>query len=135
MRGEKLTKKWKLIKLSKMQRSDFAVRFIEEIFDDGEILLEFARRYGREKGEDVGRSIRLETFKDVAEFFGMISGVRFESDESRVVYTGCPAYQMTEVRKQEVCTGFIEGFFQAFGVDVEVSLKCGEFCRVEVRKL
>ncbi len=132
MRGDRLTKKWKLIKLSKMQRSDFAVRFIEEVFEDGEILLEFARKYGEEKGREVRKNIRLESFKDVAEFFGMISGVRFESGEREVVYTGCPAHQMTEVKKQEVCIGFITGFFQAFDINVAVSLRCGEVCRVVV---
>ncbi len=135
MRGDKLTKKWKLIKLSKMQRSDFAVRFIEEVFDDGEILLKFSRKYGREVGEEVKKNLKLESFKDVAEFFGMISGVRFESDNRKVVYAGCPAHQMTEVRKQEVCVGFIEGFFRAFGISVAVSLNCGEVCRVEVKRL
>ncbi len=132
MRGSELPKKWKLIKLSKMQRSDFAARFIEEIFKDGSVLFEFARKYGEEKGREVRKEIRLKSFKDVAEFFGMISGVKFESERGRVVYLGCPAHQMTEVRRQEVCIGFITGFFQAFGMDVSVSIKCGEVCTVVV---
>ncbi|WP_456468156.1 hypothetical protein [Archaeoglobus sp.] len=137
MRGEKLTRKWRLIKLSRMQRSDFAPKFIEEYLSsvDGieEMLYSYAVRYGVEKGEEVKRNITLKSFSDVAEFLGMISGVIVEKKNSVAVYSGCPSYMMTDVRKVEVCRGFIEGFFRAFNFLVEVRVKCGETCRIEVK--
>jgi len=135
MRGEKLTKKWRLIKLSRKHSSEFAVRFIEEILEGDEILYSFSLRYGMEKGSEVKRNLPLKTFKDVAEFLGMFSGVGVGEEKDAVVFDGCPSREITEVRKKEVCKGFLEGFFKAFGYDVEVRAECGEKCRIEVRKL
>lgn len=137
VRGEKLTRKWKLIKLSKMQRSDFASRFIEDFFDaiEGlpEIVQRYAMEYGLEKGHEVRRNINLKDFGEVAEFLGMISGTSVEKGRNAAVYSGCPAYMMTEVKESEVCRAFLLGFFSAFKMDVEVELNCGETCRVVVR--
>ncbi|AAB90658.1 MULTISPECIES: hypothetical protein [Archaeoglobus] len=134
MRGEKLTKKWRLIKLSRMHYSDFAVRFIEEMLEDNERLHDFSVKYGMEKGAEVKRNLHLKDFSDVAEFLSMITGVRVSEKEGGVVFDGCPSREMTEVRKTVICTGFLEGFFKVFGYDVEVNAACGEKCRVEVKK-
>jgi len=137
MRGEKLTKKWRLIKLSKMQRSDFAPAFIEECLRSvegiSEMLYRYSVRYGIEKGKEVRRNIALKTFGDVAEFLGMITGVNVDKGDNFAVYSGCPAYAMTDVKRNEVCRGFVEGFFKAFDLDVEVELACGETCTMRVR--
>jgi len=135
MKGEKLTKKWRLIKLSRTHHSEFAVRFIEEMLEDDERLYRFSVKYGREKGGEVKGGLHLKDFAEVAEFLGMFTGVGVGEGEDSVVFDGCPSREMTEVRKREVCTGFLVGFFKAFGYDVEVNAVCGEKCRVEVRKL
>lgn len=133
MRGEKLTKKWRLIKLSRMHYSDFAVRFIEEMLEDDERLYDYSVKYGREKGNEVKRDLTLKDFAEVAEFLSMFTGVGVSEEKDGVVFDGCPSREMTEVRKREVCTGFLVGFFKAFGYDVEVNAVCGERCRVEVK--
>jgi hypothetical protein len=132
MRGDKLTKKWKLIKLSRMRQSDFAVRFVEEVVVNGHELYEFALKYGREKGAEVRRNLSLQNFYDVVEFLRMMTGVRAVKEGEAVTFEGCPAREMTDVRRTEVCKGFLEGFFAAFGFDVSVNLKCGERCVVNV---
>lgn len=133
MRGEKLTKKWRLIKLSRMHYSDFAVRFIEEMLEDDERLYDYSVKYGREKGNEVKRDLTLKDFAEVVEFLSMFTGVGVSEEKDGVVFDGCPSREMTEVRKREVCTGFLVGFFKAFGYDVEVNAVCGERCRVEVK--
>ncbi|WP_202319035.1 hypothetical protein [Archaeoglobus neptunius] len=136
-RALKVTKKWRLIKLSKMQRSDFAAKFIENCLNTVEgidiLLHSFAVKYGREKGAEVKKSIPMKSIDDVAEFLGMISGIAVKKFEGYVEYTGCPSYSMTEVRRTEVCRGFLEGFFKAFNLSVDVELNCGEICTVVVR--
>lgn len=136
MTGKKLTKKWRLIKLSKMQKSDFAVRFIEDVLNAIEgtdkLLYRYAVKYGLEKGKEVKRNIYLKSFGDVAEFLGMISGVTVQRIDDTAIYTGCPSHHLTEVRKEEVCRGFIEGFFAAFNFDVIVTVECGEKCKIKV---
>lgn len=134
MRGEKLTKKWRLIKLSRMPHSDFAVRFIEEVLEDDERLYDFSVKFGMEKGAEVKRNLPLRDFNDVAEFLGMITGVRVSEEDDGVIFDGCPSREMTEVRKGKVCVGFLKGFFGVFGHDVEVNAACGEKCRVEVKR-
>ncbi len=133
MRGEKLTKKWRLIKLSRTHHSDFAVRFIEEMLEDDERLYSFSVKYGRDKGREVKKDLPLKDFTEIAEFLGMFTGVGVSEGKDGVMFDGCPGREMTEVKKKEVCTGFLVGFFKAFGYDVEINAVCGERCRVEVK--
>ncbi len=133
MRGEKLTKKWRLIKLSRMRQSDFAIRFIEEMTVSGDELYKFAVKYGREKGAEVKRNFPLDRLSDIVEFLGMLTGVGVRKEGDEVSFEGCPAREMTDVRRSEACMGFLEGFFSAFGFDVTVTLNCGEKCVVVVK--
>lgn len=131
MRGEKLTKRWRLIKLSKLHRS-FAVSFIEEAVKDSEMLYSFAVKYGKEKGFEVKRNFSFRELREVAEFLAMLSGVKIVKEGDSIIFSGCPSIEITEVRRDEVCRGFVQGFFSAFGFNVEVKVYCGETCRVEV---
>ncbi|MEM0202709.1 MAG: hypothetical protein QXO16_01605 [Archaeoglobaceae archaeon] len=132
MREEKIVQKWRIIKISRSKPS-LAFRILEKIPTEfEEEIRRIAFEYGLEKGREVAKNLKL-SFAEVAKFISMLSGTRVEVQESLAVFSLCPVNSLELIRLSPACRGFLEGFFRAFNLNVEVSTNCGEKCRVEVR--
>lgn len=134
MKEERIAQKWRLIKLSKttpLLAYKLAIVLSEKF---GEEAYRIAFDYGRERGEEIARNLKLRSFAEIAKFLSMISGAKFVAEEDGVLYLSCPVNALEQLKSMTVCKGFIEGFFSAFGIEVNASTRCGEQCRVFVRK-
>lgn len=133
MREEKIVQKWRLIKISRSKPS-LAFRILENIPEGFENeIRRVAFEYGLEKGRELSH-LKLN-FKEVAKFISMISGTKVEAQEDFAAFSPCPVNSLELVRLSPACKGFLEGFFHAFNLRVEIFANCGETCRVEVKLL
>ncbi len=135
MKEERIAQKWRLIKLSKIRPllayklvSALAERLSEEVY-------RIAFDYGRDRGEYIAENLKLKGFGEVATFLSMISGVKIEKREDGVLFLSCPVNALEAVKSDKICRGFLEGFFRAFGIEVEAIPSCGDQCRIFVRQI
>lgn len=134
MREEKIVQKWRLIKISRSKPS-LAFRILESIpAEFEEEVKKVSFEYGLEKGKEVAQNLKL-SFKEVAKLISMISGTKIEAEEEFAVFSPCPVNSLELIKLSPACKGFLDGFFHAFNFRVDVSVNCGERCRVEVKLL
>jgi len=135
MKEERIAQKWRLIKLSKI-RPLLAYRLVSVLAERlGDEVYRIAFDYGRERGEYIAENLRLRDFGEVATFLSMISGVKIEKREEGVLFLSCPVNALEAVKSDKICRGFLEGFFRAFGIEVEAIPSCGDQCRIFVRQI
>ncbi|MEM4292070.1 MAG: hypothetical protein QXR50_05065, partial [Archaeoglobaceae archaeon] len=119
------------IKISRSKPS-LAFRILEKIPKEfEEEIRKIAFEYGLEKGKEA-KNLKL-SFAEIAKFISMFSGTQVEVQESIAIFYPCPVNSLELIKLSPACKGFLEGFFKAFNLNVEVSTNCGEKCRVEVR--
>ncbi len=135
MKEERIAQKWRLIKLSKT-RPLLAYRLVSILCEKlGDEVYRVAFDYGKERGEYIAENLRLRGFGEVATFLSMISGVKIEKQENGIVFLSCPVNALEALKSDKICKGFIEGFFRAFGIEVEAFPECGEQCKIFVRQI
>jgi|Deesub1362A_J573_1020465.scaffolds.fasta_scaffold00559_24 hypothetical protein len=141
MRDEKkFVRKWRVIKLSKSQQSDIAGKFLQEAIENLEnaekLLYTVSFKVGRERGMEVKKSIGIDSLHDAVDFISMISGIPYEELESenkrQFYFKPCPIFQLTEIKMEISCKGFLEGFFSAFGLNPEVVVTCRDTCSIKI---
>ncbi|NHW22927.1 MAG: hypothetical protein HA489_01525 [Archaeoglobales archaeon] len=135
MREEKIAQKWRLIKLSKA-RPLLAHRLVSVLSEKlGEEVYRISYDYGKERGKYIAENLRLRGFGEVATFLSMISGVKIEKREDGLLFLSCPVNALEALKSDKICKGFIEGFFMAFGIEVEAFPDCGDQCKIFIRQI
>ncbi|MET1124237.1 MAG: hypothetical protein ABWW66_03100 [Archaeoglobaceae archaeon] len=128
----KIVRKWRLIKLSRVQ-SEFLLEFfkecVERLEDARDVAKEVAYRIGYQMGEEIA-SIKIENIDEALELVAMLSGVRSSAGSVEC----CPLVVFADVRDADICKHFFEGFFAALGFEVEVDAVCGEAVSIRDRR-
>lgn len=135
MKEERIAQKWRLVKLSR-SRPLLVFRLVTILSDKfGEEVYKVAFDYGREKGEEIARNLRVRGFVEVSKFISMITGAKLEQKEGEAIFLSCPVNALEQIKSSKICKGYIEGFFSAFGIKVEAFPDCRDQCKILVRQI
>ncbi len=126
MRGERFARKWRLIKLSKMQQPEILVEFLNEAVEKlrgaRELAEKIAYEKGFESGKEISESVKIVSLSEAVELVAMLSGLAAKKNKIE----GCVMLQLTGVRSDAMCRSYLEGLFAGMGFDVAVSCTCSE---------